>query len=117
MAVRKQITVKGKKVTVSGGLTQKERDKYNAKTGGNIKPGVKNYSDASDADKKRWVNWATRFYGRDTYPPLKTPSGKPTPFARTALEWGEPIVDTVSDGRKIAAKAKRRKRALDNRTK
>lgn len=91
-----------------GGLTPAGRKAF----GGNLKPGVKNYSSASLADKKRWISWARRFYGRKVYPPLVDEKGNPTRFALTAWAWGEPVPKTEEAARKIAAKAEVRAAAL-----
>lgn len=92
-----------------GGLTAEGRKKM----GGNLKPGVKNYSDASTSDKKRWISWALRFYGQDNYPPLVDDKGEPTRFALTAAAWGEPVPKTEASARAIAAKARNRQKELD----
>lgn len=91
-----------------GGLTSAGRKAF----GGNLKPGVKNYDKASEADKKRWVSWALRFYGQKDYPPLKKPNGEPTRFALTAAAWGEKVPETEADARAIAIKARRRSAEL-----
>ena len=91
-----------------GGLTPAGRKAF----GGNLKPGVKNYTSASLADKKRWISWARRFYGRKVYPPLVDNNGEPTRFALTAWAWGEPVPKTEAEARKIAAKAEVRAAAL-----
>jgi hypothetical protein len=93
-----------------GGLTPAGRKAF----GGNLRPGVQNYSQARTADKRRWISWALRFYGQDNYPPLKDENGKPTRFALTAAAWGEPVPKTEEEARAIAAKAKKRKAELDN---
>lgn len=98
-----------------GGLTAAGRSKFKRETGANLKPGVKNYNDASLADKKRWISWASRFYGRSTYPPLKDAKGRPTRFALTAAAWGEPVPSTEQEARKIAAKARARSAELAKR--
>lgn len=98
-----------------GGLTAAGRRKFKRETGANLKPGVKNYNDASLADKKRWISWASRFYGRSTYPPLKDAKGRPTRFALTAAAWGEPVPSTEQEARKIAAKARARSAELAKR--
>ena len=95
-----------------GGLTAAGRRKFKRETGSNLKPGVKNYDRASTDDKKRWISWALRFYGRDVYPPLKDDKGRPTRFALTANAWGEPVPSTEEEARKIAAKARRRQKEL-----
>jgi hypothetical protein len=91
-----------------GGLTAAGRKAF----GGNLKPGVKNYSKASTSDKKRWISWALRFYGQDNYPPLKDEKGRPTRFALTAAAWGEPVPQNEAEARAIAAKARKRKQEL-----
>jgi hypothetical protein len=92
-----------------GGLTPAGRKAF----GGNLKPGVKHYSAASDKDKRRWISWARRFYARDTYPAFIDKQGRPTRFALTARAWGEPIPKNAEDARRIAAKAAMRARELD----
>lgn len=92
-----------------GGLTAAGRKAF----GGNLKPGVKNYSSASLANKKRWISWALRFYGQEKYPPLKKPNGDPTRFALTAAAWGEKVPTTEADARAIAAKARRRQKEVE----
>ena len=92
-----------------GGLTPAGRKAF----GGNLKPGVKNYEQASDADKQRWISWALRFYGQTEYPPLVKPNGDPTRFALTAAAWGEPVPKTEAAARAIAAKARKRQEALN----
>jgi len=91
-----------------GGLTPAGRKAF----GGNLKPGVKDYDNASVADKKRWISWARRFYARDSYPPFVDEDGNPTRFALTARAWGEPVPKTAEDARKIAAKAAMRAEKL-----
>lgn len=93
-----------------GGLTPAGRKAF----GGNLKPGVKNYTDASDADKQRWISWARRFYARSVYPPFVDKNGEPTRFALTARAWGEPVPKNAEDARKIAAKAAVRQKELDS---
>jgi hypothetical protein len=92
-----------------GGLTAAGRKEF----GGNLKPGVKDYTKASTADKKRWISWALRFYGQKDYPPLVDEKGEPTRFALTAAAWGEPVPKKEADGRAIAAKAKKRQEELN----
>lgn len=95
-----------------GGLTAKGRAHYKRTEGANLKPGVKNYSSASPADKKRWISWASRFYGQSDLPPMKKPNGQPTRAALTAAAWGEPVPGSEAAARKIYAKALARKKAL-----
>lgn len=89
-----------------GGLNAKGRAAYNKATGSKLKPGVK--GDPNTPEKKRRKgSWAVRFYGRKgPLPPLKKPNGEPTRFALTAAAWGEPIPETESDARNIAAKGR-----------
>lgn len=95
-----------------GGLTAKGRAHYKRTEGANLKPGVKNYSSASLEDKKRWVSWASRFYGQSNLPPMKKPNGKPTRAALTAAAWGEPVPGNEAAARRIYAKALSRKKEL-----
>ncbi len=96
----------------SGGLTAAGRAHFKRTEGANLKPGVKSYSTASTADKKRWTNWATRFAGRSDIPPLKKPSGEPTRFALMFRAWGEPVPSSEAQVRAVAKKAALRKRTL-----
>ncbi|NBV22555.1 MAG: hypothetical protein EB141_00530 [Verrucomicrobia bacterium] len=95
-----------------GGLTAAGRAHYKRTEGANLKPGVKNYSSASPADKKRWISWASRFYGQKNLPPMKKPNGEPTRAALTAAAWGEPVPSDERAARAIYAKANARKREL-----
>jgi len=95
-------------------LTAKGRAHFKRKEGANLKPGVKNYSSASLADKKRWISWASRFYGQKNLPPMKKPNGEPTRAALTAAAWGEPVPKNEAAARRIYAKARARKAALPN---
>jgi Domain of unknown function (DUF6321) len=95
-----------------GGLTAAGRAFYKRTEGANLKPGVKNYSDASPADKKRWVAWAFRFAGRSDIPPLRKPNGEPTRFALMFSAWGEPVPRSVEAVRKVHKKAISRREQL-----
>lgn len=94
-----------------GGLNAKGRRSLKAQ-GQNIRPGVKNYSGASDKDKRRWISWATRFYSNPKGP-MVDDSGNPTRLALMATAWGEPVPKTREAAQAIAAKARKRKAALD----
>ena len=95
-----------------GGLTAAGRAHYKRTEGANLKPGVKNYSGASPADKKRWVRWALRFAGRSDIPPLRKPNGEPTRFALMFTAWGEPVPSSDAAVRAVYAKAKSRRNEL-----
>ena len=95
-----------------GGLTQAGRDYYKRTQGSKLKAGVKNYSKASESDKKRWVRWALRFAGRSDIPPLKKPNGEPTRFALMFAAWGEPVPTSVEAVRKVYKKALARRDQL-----
>lgn len=95
-----------------GGLTQAGRDYYKRTQGSKLKAGVKNYSKASESDKKRWVRWALRFAGRSDIPPLKKPNGEPTRFALMFAAWGEPVPTSVASVRKVYKKALARRDQL-----
>ncbi len=95
-----------------GGLTAAGRRHYKRTEGANLKPGVKNYSSASESDKKRWVRWALRFAGRSDIPPLKKPNGEPTRFALMFAAWGEPVPTSVEQVRKVHSKALSRRDEL-----
>jgi HK97 family phage prohead protease len=94
-----------------GGLNSKGRASLKAQ-GQNIRPGVKNYSKASVADKKRWISWALRFYTNPSGPMIGK-NGEPTRLALTAAAWGEPVPKTRAAAQAIAAKARRRKAELE----
>ena len=94
-----------------GGLNAKGRASLRAQ-GQNIKPGVKNYSSASTANKKRWISWALRFYSNPSGP-LVDKNGNPTRLALTAAAWGEPVPKTRAAALAIAAKARKRKAELE----
>lgn len=56
-------------------------------------------------EMRRKGSWAVRFYGRSgPLPRLIDEKGRPTRFALTAAEWGEPVPKTVAAARRIAAK-------------
>lgn len=95
-----------------GGLTAKGRAHFKRTEGANLKPGVKNYASASPADKKRWISWARRFYGRSDMPPMTKPNGEPTRMALTAAAWGMPVPRTESAARAIGRLAEKRAAAL-----
>lgn len=103
---------KSKYKNPKGGLTAAGRAFYKRTEGANLKPGVKNYSKASEADKKRWVRWALRFAGRSSVPPLKKPNGEPTRFALMFAAWGEPVPTSVEAVRKVYKKAQSRRDQL-----
>lgn len=103
---------KSKYKNPKGGLTAAGRRFYKRTEGANLKPGVKNYSKASEADKKRWVRWALRFAGRSSVPPLKKPNGEPTRFALMFAAWGEPVPTSVEAVRKVYKKAQARRDQL-----
>jgi hypothetical protein len=94
-----------------GGLSAAGRAAYK-KEGHNLKPGVMNYSKASDADKKRWISWASRFYKNPTGPMEK--DGKPTRLALTAAAWGEKVPKNSSEAKAIYQKAVKRKQQFEN---
>lgn len=98
-----------------GGLNAKGRRSLKAQ-GQNIRPGVKNYSSASDKDKRRWISWATRFYSNPKGP-MVDDSGQPTRLALMATAWGEPVPKTREQAQAIAAKARKRKAELDKKAK
>lgn len=93
-----------------GGLSSEGRKKFKEKDGSNLKPGVKSYSSASEADKKRWISWASRFAGNPQ--PLKKPNGDPTNYALMFQAWGEKIPTSSADVKAVYDKAMRRKKAL-----
>jgi hypothetical protein len=71
------------------------------------RPGVKKpASKMTPAEMLRKGSWATRFYGRKRLPRLVDAQGRPTRFALTAPDWGEPVPRTVAAARRIAAKGR-----------
>lgn len=103
--------MKAKHRNPEGGLSAKGRKAYNKATGSNLKPGVKNYSEASTEDKKRWIAWALRFYSNPSGP-MTDENGNPTRLALTAAAWGQPVPKTIQAARAIAKLAKKRKEEL-----
>lgn len=98
-----------------GGWTPKGIKAYNKSTGSNLKPGVKNYSKASDADKMRWTQWASRHYGPNSRKkPYVDKNGNPTRHALQATAWGEKVPKNQSQAKAIYDKAQRRKKTLHN---
>lgn len=93
-----------------GGLTAAGREFYKRTEGANLKPGVKSYGSASEADKKRWVKWALRF--TKTPRPLTEPSGKPTRYALMFQAWGKPIPKSTADVAAVHREALRRRAQL-----
>lgn len=101
-----------------GGLSASGRKRLNKETGSNLKPGVKNYSNASPPDKRRWISWASRHYGPNSRKkPYKDKDGEPTRHALQANAWGESVPKNQSDAAKIYQKAQKRKKILDNKEK
>src|SRR5262245_42587910 len=73
-----------------GGLTAAGRRDVKEKEGANLKPGVKKpVAEMTLDEMRRKGSWAVRFYGRETLPPLRLKSGKPSRFALSARAWGE----------------------------
>lgn len=93
-----------------GGLNAAGRASLQSQ-GQNIRPGVKNYSSASPADKQRWISWARRFYTNPSGP-MKDAKGRPTRLALTARAWGEAVPSNHSQAQAIARKAKVRQARL-----
>lgn len=102
-------SAKGRRKDPKGGLTARGRKYYKKKEGANLKPGVtKAAKDMTPEEMKRKGSWAVRFYGRKgRLPPLKDEDGEPTRFALTAAAWGEPVPETASEARRIAAKGRK----------
>lgn len=92
-----------------GGLSEAGRRHYNA-SGGNLKPGVRNYASASDSDKRRWVRWALRFTA--TPRPLRDEKGRPTRYALMFNAWGKPVPANASDVASVHREALRRRAQL-----
>jgi hypothetical protein len=91
-----------------GGLTAAGRAEFARKDGSDLKPGVtKPLADMTPQDMRRKGSWATRFYGRESLPPLIKPNGEPTRFALSAHAWGEKVPKTEAQARKIAEKGRR----------
>jgi hypothetical protein len=93
-----------------GGLNAAGRASLRAQ-GQNIRPGVRNYSSASPADKQRWVSWARRFYTNPSGP-MTDAKGRSTRLALTARAWGEPVPKSREAAQAIARKAKVRQARL-----
>ena len=64
--------------------------------------------DMTPDEMLRKGSWAVRVYGRPgALPKLIDDKGRPTRFALTAADWGEPVPKTVAAARRIAAKGHR----------
>ena len=103
-------TTQPKKTTKDpqGGLTAAGRAAFARSEGAHLKPGVmKAESEMTPEEMRRKGSWATRFYGRETLPPLQKQNGEPTRFALSAHAWGEPVPKTEAQARKIAAKGRK----------
>lgn len=91
----------------AGGLTAAGRAEFARKQGAHLKPGVtKPESQMTLDEMRRKGSWATRFYGRETLPPLRKPDGEPTRFALSAHAWGEKVPRTEAEARRIAKKGR-----------
>ncbi|UUX96950.1 DUF6321 domain-containing protein [Aquabacterium sp. J223] len=91
-----------------GGLTAAGRAEFARTDGAHLKPGVtKPESEMTPEDMRRKGSWATRFYGRQTLPPLRKPNGEPTRFALSAHAWGEKVPTTEAQARRIAEKGRK----------
>lgn len=92
----------------TGGLTAAGREEFARTQGAHLKPGVtKAIADMSPDEMRRKGSWATRFYGRETLPPLVKKNGEPTRFAMSAHAWGEKVPTTETQARKIAEKGRK----------
>jgi hypothetical protein len=70
--------------------------------------GVSTMRDLTLDEMLRKGSWAVRVYGRSgPLPKLIDDKGRPTRFALTAADWGEPVPKTVAAARRIAAKGHR----------
>lgn len=94
----------GKYQDPKGGLNDAGRKHFG------VKAGVKNYSSASEGDKKRWVRWALRF--TKTPRPLKDDKGRPTRYASMFAAWGEPIPSSAGAVSAVHSKALTRRGQL-----
>lgn len=111
----KDISLRKSDKDPKGGLSASGRARINRETGSNLKPGVKNYSEASESDKRRWISWASRHYGPEARKkPYVDDNGDPTRHALQARAWGTSIPKNQADAAKIYQKAQERKKILDN---
>jgi len=70
-----------------------------------VKPTVR---EMTPEEMRRKGTWAVRVYGRSgPLPKLIDDKGRPTRFALSAADWGEPVPRTVAAARRIAAKGHR----------
>lgn len=88
-----------------GGLTARGRRHFEAKEGGNLKPGVKGPADTPEKMRRKG-SFLRRHYAGPAKP-LTKPNGEPTRHALQARAWGEPLPKTQADVRKLAAKGQR----------
>lgn len=90
-----------------GGLNAKGVASYRkANPGSKLKTGV-DKTPVTSEEKRRQGSFLARFYGRTKLPPLKKPNGEPTRFALANTKWNGPVVKSVAQARKLAAKGRR----------
>ncbi|WP_198137647.1 DUF6321 domain-containing protein [Terriglobus sp. TAA 43] len=88
-----------------GGLTEAGRAWYAAKTGANLKPGVKGPPDTPEKMRRKGSFLARMF----TNPrgPMQDAKGRPTRLALSAQAWGEKLPKTMHEAHMLAAEGRR----------
>ncbi|SDE88131.1 DUF6321 domain-containing protein [Terriglobus roseus] len=88
-----------------GGLTEAGRAWYAAKTGANLKPGVKGPPDTPEKMRRKG-SFLVRMF---TNPrgPMQDAKGRPTRLALSAQAWGEKLPKTMHEAHMLAAEGRR----------
>lgn len=102
-AVRRSMPKEGR--DPKGGLTEVGRAWYAAKTGANLKPGVKGPPDTPEKMRRKG-SFLVRMF---TNPrgPMQDPKGRPTRLALSAQAWGEKLPKTMHEAHMLAAEGRR----------
>lgn len=87
-----------------GGLTERGRRHFEAKEGGDLKPGVKGPADTPEKMRRKGSFLRRHYAGAAK--PLKDEKGRPTRHALQARAWGEPVPQDQAAVRRLAAKGK-----------
>ena len=89
-----------------GGLTPAGRRRYNAATGGELKPGVRGAANTPEKLRRKG-SFLRRMFAPSAKGPLVDAKGQPTRRALSARAWGEPAPRTAAAEARLYAKGKR----------
>jgi hypothetical protein len=84
------------------GLTKAWVEKYNRKTGSNLKTWIR-WTPKSQEDFRRKGSFLTRFFTNPSWP-MKDDKWRPTRLAKSATAWWEKAPSTKAEASKLAAK-------------